>query len=190
MLAVAVLRLVHLLRGLQLRERRDRGLADLDRAARLAAIRQPRIPVVVEVFNRVEAGEAPRHATHRTWAVGGGRWAVGGGRWAVGVGGRGLGGCAAKFRGAWQSGRPSGTAGRLPPPTACAPEEEEASSSPWVSLKRTRTPREPRRRFVLEEFVGTGSYPPTVEDRSRLAGIVHACSSEVEENVTEISQAE
>ena len=73
MLAVAVLRLVHLLRGLQLRERRDRGLADLDRAARLAAIRQPRIPVVVEVFNRVEAGEAPRHATHRTWAVGGGR---------------------------------------------------------------------------------------------------------------------
>jgi len=88
MLAVAVLRLVHLLRGLQLRERRDRGLADLDRAARLAAIRQPRIPVVVEVFNRVEAGEAPRHATHRTWAVGGGRWAVGGGRWAVG-GGRG-----------------------------------------------------------------------------------------------------
>jgi len=57
-------------------------------------------------------------------------------------------------------------------------------------LKRTRTPREPRRRFVLEEFVGTGSYPPTVEDRSRLAGIVHACSSEVEENVTEISQAE
>jgi hypothetical protein len=82
MLAVAVLRLVHLLHGLQLRERRDRGLADLDRAARLAAIRQPRIPVVVEVFNRVEAGEAPRHATHRTWAVGGGRWAVGGGRWA------------------------------------------------------------------------------------------------------------
>ena len=49
------------------------------------------------------------------------------------------------------------------------PEEEEASSSPWESLKRTRTPREPRRRFVLEAFVGTGSYPPNVEDLSRRA---------------------
>ena len=36
-----------------------------------------------------------------------------------------------------------------------------------MSLKRTRTPREPRRRFVLEAFVGTGSYPPTVVYRSR-----------------------
>lgn len=46
------------------------------------------------------------------------------------------------------------------------PEEEEMSSSPWESLKRTRTPREPRRRFVVEAFVGTGSYPPSVVDLS------------------------
>ena len=76
---VTLSRLAHLLHGLQLRERGDGGRADLDRAARLPAIRQPGVPVVVEVVNRVEAREAPSHAPHGTcaWAVGGGRW-----RWA------------------------------------------------------------------------------------------------------------
>ena len=106
--------------------------------------------------------------------IGVGRWAL-----AVGVGGRGgAWGCAGARRSV-PVGRPSGTTGRLPPPTAYAPKEEEASSSPWVSLKRTRTPREPRRRFVLEAFVGTGSYPPTVEDRSRLRCSSGLCTSEL-----------
>ena len=81
---------------------------------------------------------------------------------AVGVGGAwaaGSRGFAARVsRESWEAATAYGT-----------PEEEEASSSPWESLKRTRTPREPRRRFVLEAFVGTGSYPPNVEDLSRRA---------------------
>ena len=111
-----------------------------------------------------ESKQEKHRVTHRM-APGHGRWAVGGG------GGRGWPGRRLGLRsGAWRRvsvGRASGSVGRLQPPTAYAPEEDEASSSPWVSLKRTRTPREPRRRFVLEAFVGTGSYPPTVEDRSR-----------------------
>ena len=157
MLPLAVQRLVHLLHRLELPERFGGGRVDLDRAARLPpAIRQPRVPVVLQVLNGVEAREASRHAPHRAWASAG-RWAV-----AVGVGGAwaaGSRGFAARVsRESWEAATAYGT-----------PEEEEASSSPWESLKRTRTPREPRRRFVLEAFVGTGSYPPNVEDLSRLA---------------------
>ena len=105
-LTVTLSRLAHLLHGLQLRERGDGGRADLDRAARLPAIRQPGVPVVVEVVNRVEAGEAPRHAPHRTWAsaLGVGRW-----RWAW-VAGAAPGG-ALGLGGACQSGGPQGQSG-------------------------------------------------------------------------------